>query len=216
MRVSTNRPPAQLELLPEHGYESRPLTVAATRSFVGDFVEEMTVAAFGGTRLKTDSRADICPDIKLGDNLYLECKSIGRTKDIIVYLSRLEKDLEFVRRGNRIFYVLWNHDYKMVDGLTLGGLRDGVAQSFKSVSIIDLATLAPLLKATPVKTLNASLDKRSGYGSYGYTDGYRLRLDQAKAQLTNGIELSSLEVYGRRTSTISVYRENQVTLPVAY
>lgn len=63
------------------------LNVPGCRTWIGDFFEAATAAITGGVRLKTDCSADICPDIKISDRLYIESKSVGINGSLIIFNS---------------------------------------------------------------------------------------------------------------------------------
>lgn len=179
MKISTVRLPfLQLPLF-GRGIEDRKCPLAACRNYVGDFFEELTANTFGGARLKTDSTCDVCPDIQIRDNVFLESKSVGLSGAIILYKSRFAKDHAFVREGNTLHYVFWQHDCRIEDGMFLGDLRDQLAASVKSVTVLSLERLSGAIIGVPLKTLNKK-HKARGYGSLGYTDGWQPRLSSVQ------------------------------------
>lgn len=206
MRISTPRlPDLQPALIGGYGQEDRIFPLAACRSYVGDFFEELTVNTFGGQRLKTDSTKDICPDIQIRDTTFLESKSVGCSGAIIVYESRLMKDLAFVAEGNTLYYIFWQHNCRITDGMKLGALRDALAVSVKSVTVVPLEKLRQSL--TTLKVLNAKHTAR-GYGSHGYTSGYQPRLSDVQRNVGPCKTLfpNQLVAYGRRiTGSFAVY-----------
>jgi len=198
MQISTAKKVSlQPELFGGFGYEERLCTVAACRNYAGDFCEEATAVLTGGTRLQTDSRKDICPDIQLAPNVFLESKSIGYTRAIIIYLCRLTKDLAFMEQGNDLTYVLWHHKTRVFDDIRLGDLRDSMASSLQSVTFVHLPTLAKHFETQPVKMLNAK-HKAKGYGAYGYNEGYNARLNHFERLIPELPIKPTLEVYGRQ------------------
>lgn len=199
MRISSPRVPLLQFPLFGNGVEDRKCQLAACRNYVGDFFEELTANAFQGTRLKTDSTCDVCPDIQVGEKQFLESKSVGCSGAIIVYNSRFHKDLAFEAEGNRLHYVFWQHDCRIEEGMYLGDLRDMLAKRVRSVTVVSLQHLSNALIGVPLKTLNAKHTAR-GYGSLGYRDGWQPRLSsvQASAGPCKTLFPSALQSYGRK------------------
>lgn len=161
--------PEQAELIPQV------LPVAACRNYVGDYFEEATAVLTRGTRLRTDSTKDVCPDIRLSDGSFLEVKSIGCGNAAMAYHNRLEKDMEFIRQGNKLEYLLWKHNYRVNPKLTLPDLREGLANATEYAILVPFETFYRILTAGPKMILNAKNTAR-GYGSLGYREGYRTRM----------------------------------------
>jgi hypothetical protein len=108
----------------------------------------------GARRLKTDCNAEICPDLYFDDDVWFECKSVGKTSAIIIYEHRHEKYLRFVSRGNSLYYWIWHHSGKVGAAETANDIRREVASSLRSVYVIDQRTLHGLLSGTP-QSLNS-------------------------------------------------------------
>lgn len=218
MRISSARiPKRQPSLFSELDGEDRSLPVAASRNAMGDFFEELTAQVIGGERLKTDSRCDICPDLQIEEGVFAESKSIGCSRSVIVYDSRLEKDLRFASvTGSDLYYILWNHTCRVRDGMTLRELRDSAAYSVRSVTIVSLGTLALMLKSTPIVTLNTKHQTR-GNGSPGYRQGYRVNLRKVQAEMIESkIPITHPMVYGRRVSAFSIYHDPSLGLSASF
>jgi hypothetical protein len=199
------------------GYdEDQPLTVPGCRTWIGDFFEQATAAVTRGIRLKTDCSADICPDIKISDSVYIESKSVGINGSLIVYDSRLQKDKNFVARGVSLYYCFWQHNFHIHDGILLRDLRDGAAKAVKSVVIVTFAELARILESDGrLKTLSRKEGlphrgpQRRGFGSHGYTAGYQERLSLVRNQLDLQPRAPrgwrNVKVYGRSLPLFKVY-----------
>ncbi len=187
----------------------RPLTMPGIRAAVGDFFEEMSRLILNGTRLATDSRADICPDIHVNPKLFAESKSIGNSGAIIVYAARLENDLAFVQKnGVDLIYCFWNHKARFVDGMTEMQVRDLLAASIQSVTLISLKELSTRLKATKLRALCRRREEETkGYGSEKYCMGYRLALSRVRKEMPLLGMYHGPEVYGRIAGPYEVYGE---------
>lgn len=174
--------------------ESKTLTVAACRNYCGEFMEEATKALAGGTKLSTDNRADICPDLLLPDGSYAEVKSIGTNKEVLVYEARIEKDLELLQ-DNRLVYFLWHHRFKVSEGITQRELWDGLAAETMSVHVYSAQSLISRMKDATLMLVNKKGGRR-GWGSYGYTHGRRMRLHRLDIPLASP-EPIGIKVHGR-------------------
>lgn len=186
----------QSVLFEEYEPENKQLTVAACRNYMGEFFEEASATLLNGIRLVTDATKDVCPDLQIGDREFVESKSIGKTNSVIVYQSRLKKDLDFIELGNKLYYVLWNHGAKVQDGITLGELRNLAATLVKSVALIPAHELHVILEAGPLMVLNPKNTNR-GYGSLGYQNGYRSLLKNVTTGLNDLHHDIRINVYGR-------------------
>lgn len=211
MNISTAREPdLQLPLFEGMGYEDRVCTVAACRNYMGDAFEELTAIITGGTRLKTDSTKDVCPDIKIDERTFLESKSIGCSGAVIVYESRLAKDLAFAEsHGIELFYVLWRHGCKIAEGVRLGDLRTEAMNRVKGVIIIPLSDLKSILSDLPVTVLNAK-HKARGYGSMGYNNGWRVPYSRISNRYPKDPRIGMSAAYGRVTAPFTIQGNPEV------
>ncbi len=107
---------------------------AAVRVHVGTFFEEASLALFGGHRHQIDSSAAVCPDLSVGPNQFLEIKSIGQSRQGLVYKDRLAKDRRLLRQtGGGLCYVFWVHNVEATMCKSLGELR---AKLTKGVEVV--------------------------------------------------------------------------------
>ncbi len=75
-------------------------STGACRSWVGDFFEELLADLTGATRIRTESGADICPDLRFNSECFFECKGIGQSGQGIMYQNRYEKDGRFIESND--------------------------------------------------------------------------------------------------------------------
>lgn len=176
MKISAIKPPreAQQTLWPSIG--DRPLTMAATRNYCGEFYEEATCNMFGADRHKTDGTADICPDLSIG-NHYLECKSIGLTRQGLIYSQRLEHDRWLLADGGKLSYVFWIHNVEAGKCSTLWELRDQLAVGAVEVLVIPFEEIEAACRMIPGKVMNyraATTKQREKQEMVGHRLPYKL------------------------------------------
>ena len=127
---------------------------AAVRNVCGEFAELCTSRLTYARRMRTDSRAEICPDLHLEDNVYFECKSVGRNNFTIIYQHRQEKDLRFVENGNELFYWIWHHNGRVGSAASADDARRILAAGLSGLYVLGHAVLSDLLSG-PTVTLNS-------------------------------------------------------------
>lgn len=132
----------QLLMFPKEDIELKPL---AARYYTGDFFEELTAAVTHGTRLRTDSRADICPDVQLGNGLFVEVKSLGKNGSVIFYEDRHTNAAKFVEQSPMVLF-LWHHKASVDEHVTLSGLQRALASGIRSLTIVDWDSFSTLLQ----------------------------------------------------------------------
>lgn len=108
---------------------------AMARPFVGDFFEEATRVLSGGVRLKTETDS-LCPDLLLPNGFFCEVKSVGNSRQSLLYEHRIEKYERLMRQGKKLLYVFWLHNCRSTDYKTLFTLREALARSVVSVAVV--------------------------------------------------------------------------------
>jgi hypothetical protein len=129
---------------------------AEARPFSGDFFEARTSELVNGIRLRTDSTADICPDIREVNhpNRFHESKSVGSSGRALIYKCRWDNDERFVALGNRMTYWFWLHEAKVVLGQSKSEYERKLYDATTGVIILSHRALATVLSALPVKSIN--------------------------------------------------------------
>lgn len=146
----------------------------AVRYAVGDFYETLTANVFGGVRHRTDSRAQYCPDVVIGDTIFLECKAARRSVgNLLVYHGRLDKDFDF-SRTRLLFYVVWCHNVAGNSYSTVEQLEDALMLETLWCAVIPFDEVWRLCKKHASKTYNTEYGKSSN--SKLYDRLYRVRL----------------------------------------
>lgn len=202
MRISGPRSTErQLSMWPE------PISsMAQTRNHCGEFAEQLTAIVVGGHRLKTDSRADYCPDILCGASTYVECKSVGRNGYGFVFEGRRAKDQSFNADGRQLLYLFWRHRMKTEGIGDVDELRRQWCASVKLGILVPFALVDDLLTSRPLKRFNVEVDakgRRLGYGqeSKGYSNGRTLPLSLVSARCNVTAWLPSVELDERSAVT---------------
>jgi hypothetical protein len=151
---------------------------AATRVIVGSFFEHLSREMFSATPHITDSTADICPDLRLANGTFLEIKSIGLSRQGIVYADRLKRDARLSRQtGNPLYYVFWVHSVPATQFTRREDLQEALRKGVDRVLVIDGARLrSACRKLTPTRMLV----HRGDGGKVGYRLPWKLLTDLAK------------------------------------
>lgn len=109
---------------------------AMARPYIGAFYEEATAVLFGAKRLKTEAEK-ICPDLLTPKGNYVECKSIGRHGDSLLFEHRIDKYQVFMAAGNRLYYVLWRHQFHFQEApMQLFAMRAQLAAATKAAAVV--------------------------------------------------------------------------------
>jgi hypothetical protein len=149
----------QLRMFPKEDIELKPL---AARYYTGDFYEELTAAVTRGARLKTDSRADICPDVLLGNGLFVEVKSLGRNGSVIFYEDRHVNAAKFVAESPMVLF-FWHHAASVDACGTLSELHRVLATGIKSLTILDFESFSASLAGRPLREFFKTGKRRKGW-----------------------------------------------------
>lgn len=149
----------QLTMFPPEDIDLKPL---AARYYTGDFFEALTAAVTKGVRLRTDAMADICPDVRLRENLFIEVKSIGKNGSVIFYETRRDVAERFVEESDMVLF-LWHHGASVDENMTLSGLHHSLASGIKSLTVIDWRSFANLLTGRPMREFFKTGKRRNGW-----------------------------------------------------
>lgn len=145
-------------------------SIAAIRNICGEFAELCTSKQTGAQRLKTDSRAAICPDLRVSENVWIESKSAGSSKCVIVYQHRHQKESEFVLLGNSLFYWVWSHRSRFGDLTSVEEVRQRWAGGLECLYVIGFPSLSRMLQS-PTMVLNShyySNHRKDSFRGYGW------------------------------------------------
>jgi len=178
---SAVRKPSQLT--PFSRDDFRPIeSMGIARGIVGGFFEELTEKRTGAVRLRTDSRATICPDLfDERRGAYYEVKAVGNSGRCIFYEHRVSKEKRLQNRGYLLFYFVWRHttSAKSCIGKSFSELRASLLATTRELVVISYNKLSEYLWSLPTKTLNTSLilsgknvGEKNGYGGKGYGIGW--------------------------------------------
>lgn len=186
-----------------------------TRPYIGDFFEEATCSLLDAQRLKTDSSADICPDLYVpSEGVYLESKAVGRSNTSILYEHRIAKYDRFLREGHRLYYVFWRHKYRWLggEGTTLFKLREDLARSVFAAIIVSAYTVHKAAMACALKNTSYSGGHKTPL-NYIMMPARTLKRTWLRKWTTGkswgtmfvtayGCNLNGLEVYGKIRRTV--------------
>lgn len=145
----------------------------SVRTVLGYFAEELTARLFHADRFNTDSRCKYCPDLVTQNDVFLECKTMGRSKSTLIYEGRLEKDYDF-SRSHTLLYVIWHHKTNTKLPETVTELQSAFLKSMQSIYIMEFHHVYYLAKKSPLVRLNSKYGKHSNAKCYG--SGYRIPL----------------------------------------
>jgi hypothetical protein len=184
------------------------ISMAQTRNWSGDFFEEATGRLVAGVRLKTHGGAEVCPDVRVGDNVFVESKGAGKNGAVIVYDARMAKDIHWTaERGASLFYCIWHHNADCItDKPSMRELRRKLAISVRYVLLIPLADLAARCVPEKKRVINSKpARKGQGFGGRGYRDGWSMRLADFRAGCGEPCEVGGVEAYGVGFPPVPVY-----------
>lgn len=122
---------------------------AAIRYYVGDFFEEATRVALNAQRLKTTS-GRVCPDLKLASGAYVECKSIGKSSDCIVFDHRMESYEKMIAEGKRLFYIFWRHTASLKGVAFVSEVNERLALAVSDAVIVSAQEIHALMRKSRV------------------------------------------------------------------
>lgn len=163
---------------------NRPIrSMGESRWAVGEIIEDLTAAATGAIRLRTDSRVVMCPDLRYSPSLFFETKAVGKSGSAIIYRCRMEKDLRFMAEGHRLVYWFWRHAYPVTQATHFEELRQGVLSTLRYILIVDAALLHAEVTKKPVRVVNSAyadpqIDRSLGYTRNGYGIGWTVPLSR--------------------------------------
>jgi len=163
------------------------------RYIIGDYVEQLLAGYFKAERLKTDSKADICPDLRLPTGDYAEVKSCGRSNQIILYEGRVAKYEQFTNEGNRLYYIVFCHDLE-TDNLTKTEDLPLLEQHLKHVLVAPSREVHKLVEDKPLKVMQRKLVDTP------YHKGWSLGSNELKKHLTISYHYKSKPFYYWRTN----------------
>jgi hypothetical protein len=138
-------------------------SMAQTRTATGEFCEEATRQLLGGERLSTQGTVDICPDIKLDEQRYLEVKSVATKRCALLYEHILDRTVRFVRRNKvTIWYCFWVHGVAAAQIPSLFDLRRAMASSMERLIIVPFPIVHEVVKRLPPRKMNYRAREHNG------------------------------------------------------
>jgi len=180
---------------------------AQTRNATGDFVEEAVCKLLGGERMTTDGMADICPDIKLDPRRYVECKSIGKGKNGILYEHIVDRAVRFVRRNKvQLTYAFWIHTIRASDSPDLFALRRAMAAGVDRLILVPFEDVLAYTKGATLQKMNYRSATRDGAPNVPMP-GWKISTKQLKAWSEGQPSIAfDFSVYGCPAGGFPVYR----------
>jgi len=180
VKISAILPPkdVQQSFLPREYYDRTFRCMAQTRVHCGAFYEEATCNLFQADRHVIDSTADICPDLSLGKGQYLEVKSVGLSRQSLIYSNRLAHDRDLVNyTKGTLHYVFWIHNVEAAKCHSLHVLRDELARNVEEILVVPFDQLEQACQSIPAQIMNyraARSDGRAAQPMPGRRLSYRL------------------------------------------
>lgn len=187
----------------------RTITPAAARNVLGDFYEEATASLLGAIRLRTSSNHKVCPDLQYrqGKRIFFESKSVGKTRHVIIYQNRWEKDQRWINRHRaRHYYCIWTHRLSVPGtDITISRLHATLPDHTHCLYLIPTVVLKELITQLPLRVLNTAYiqsgpntGKRLGYGSKSSCNGigWSIPISQIEQHCHRTIYSFPTSVYG--------------------
>ena len=179
---------------------------AAMRVHVGAFFEEASLALFGGWRHQIDSTAAVCPDMSVGHNRFLEIKSIGNSRQGLVYKHRLKKDRQLLKQtGGGLSYVFWIHNVEATMCKSINELWAKLATGIETVLCVPFKRLWRACRKLKATVCNYRTGSHGGPDEpmEGYRLPWRLLLRLA-GDPRHAWHPESFTVHGRTISGLTV------------
>lgn len=147
----------QARFLPE---EDVPLTSNAQRRVeVGNFFEEATKVVFGARR-HINQVGKYCPDLSFGSKHFLEVKAVGKSRELILFRKRLERDKEMCENEKaKLTYVCWWYNASVFTHQTRMSLRRALAQGVFLVMSLPFRNLYEQCGRQPFRLLDRHVGK---------------------------------------------------------
>jgi hypothetical protein len=140
-------------------------TLGQRRCHYGNIAEEYVCKALGLDNIKIDSNYPINFDAK-DHSLFYEIKSVGvRSRKVVVYKFRLEKELPYAAK---LRYVIFLHALRGQS--KEAEIWDALYRSLPTIVIMSPETVHALCK--DLKINKHKSEGQSGYVREGYRDGY--------------------------------------------
>ncbi len=115
---------------------------------VGDFFEQATAALVCGQQLPLSVGNGYCPDVKAGEDYYIESKSVGRSGRAIIYECRNRRQLLWCNKGQRYLdYFFWIHDAKLKSCRSSESVKKKLASHVSELLVIPQNLVQSLLTA---------------------------------------------------------------------
>jgi len=155
----------QLELTPvmDEAYVARGL--GSWRNLIGYMAEQHAAERLGAERLSTDGRAGYCPDLTK-DGVKYEVKAVGKSREVIVYSMRLEKDRTYAET-HPLVYVLVIHS--AVVPATAQEIRTRISRA--QVWCIPFCYVDAVCSRMRPRILNRNYKPTNGWCQRGYERG---------------------------------------------
>jgi hypothetical protein len=135
-------------------------SLGQTRYATGEFFETLTAEISGAVRLRTDSRCDICPDLRFPGESFIECKAVGKTGKIILYSERMEKYKRFLEDGTRsLYHWIWIHSYRPSRAESFNELNYHLGMHTKKLIVADFDAIQELVAGRPETCVNSGMKK---------------------------------------------------------
>jgi len=148
---------------------------AMVRNEVGTFFEEASRLLFQADRHQIDGRADVCPDLSVGRNRFIEIKSIGQSRQGLIYKHRLERDRMLVKNtGGSLTYVFWIHNVPATEYRSRHELRAALARGVDRVLVVPFERISAACRRLTALPCNYRTSNRNGKEEREPTFAYRL------------------------------------------
>jgi len=144
---------------------------------IGQFFEEATASLTGGRRFATENGVEYCPDVAISPLVFAESKSVGRGGRMIMYESRLQRELKWcIAHQVTIDYYIWRHRCDTKTCETETDVLAALASTCENVVVLGIVELAKYLDehAPPSRIIN----------NYGRMRGWHVPFTQLM-KLTN-------------------------------
>lgn len=123
--------------------------VAAKRVVFGRLAEAVIEGMFDVSLLKTDGRATICPDARIGkEKSYMEIKSSGKGRGVLVYEWRFGKESKFAESEEckDFYYAVVRHSLNQDQFTSESEARRLIVEQGVKVHLLSIGRMREVLK----------------------------------------------------------------------
>jgi hypothetical protein len=122
--------------------------------YLGDWAEEFVAMVYGGGRLATQA-GRLCPDVRLGHDVFAEVKAISNRRCFTMYKGRYDEYRKLVKQGTKLYFVLLLHSASASELRSRDHLRDTMPHCLDHLIVLPAQTV--------FREVRAEVEKHGGW-----------------------------------------------------